>query len=134
MNKIFSFRLQPGQDLKSEIQNFCTQNNILAGCLLSAVGSLDAANLRLASSPQIFNSVEKFEIVSATGTISKNGCHIHISIADTNGHVKGGHLLDQNKIFTTCEIVILALDDREFKREIDSTTGFNELKIYFINS
>lgn len=134
MNSLFSFRLTPKQDFKKEIQNYCAKNNILAGCILSAVGSLKTVKLRLANSQNIFESKENFEIVSATGTVSKNGCHLHISVADSNGKVTGGHLLDDNKIHTTCEVVILSIQDQEFKRELDAATGFNELAIYFKNS
>lgn len=101
---------------------------------MSAVGSLEAAKLRLADSQNFFESTKKYEIISATGTVSKNGCHLHISIADSDGKVTGGHLLEGNIIYTTCEIIVVCIDDQEFKREIDSKTGFNELKIYFKKS
>ena len=134
MNKVFSFRLNPNEDLKNEIQNFCEKNNILAGCILSAVGSLETIKIRLANSQNVFETTEKFEIVSVSGTVSRNGCHLHIAVADSNGKVTGGHLMNGNKIYTTCEIIILCLKDQEFKRENDVATGFNELKIYFKKS
>ena len=37
---------------------------------------------------------ERFEIVSLTGTLSRHGCHLHLSIADFQGNVVGGHVLD----------------------------------------
>lgn len=37
---------------------------------------------------------ERFEIVSLTGTLSRHGAHLHISIADFQGNVVGGHLMD----------------------------------------
>lgn len=134
MNAFFSVRLLPGQDLKSEIQNFCIFNNIKAGCILSGVGSLTSACLRLAGSEITLETSGKFEIVSITGTVSQNGSHLHIAVADHTGSVIGGHLLNGNTIFTTCEIVILNLPEQEFKREFDDSTGFNELKTYLIKS
>ena len=113
---------------------FCDRQKIRAACILSAVGSLQKANLRLADSKNILTLQKKFEIVSATGTISQEGCHVHISIADSEGHVLGGHLMDQNIIFTTCELVILEISEVEFKRELDPQTNFKELKIYLTNS
>lgn len=77
---------------------------------------------------------QKFEIVSITGTLSVHGCHVHVSISDSEGQVTGGHLLDENLIYTTCELAILEIVGHEFKREHDPQTGFNELKIYLINS
>lgn len=69
-----------------------------------------------------------------TGTLAESGLHIHLSIADAQGCVFGGHLMDQNLIFTTCELVILELPNVEFKRELDPATTFDELKIYLTNS
>ena len=53
--------------------------------------------------------------------------HIHIGIADEAGKAIGGHLTDGNLIYTTCELVFLSMENQEFKRELDSATGFNEL-------
>jgi predicted DNA-binding protein with PD1-like motif len=133
-NRIHCLRLTPAQDLKPELVQFCKKNQIKAACILSAVGSLQQAHLRLANSSQTLKIDRKFEIVSATGTLSENGCHVHISIADDKGQVLGGHLLDGNLIFTTCELVIMEIADTEFKRELDPATTFNELKIYLKKS
>lgn len=110
-----------------EIQNFCGKKNIAAGCILSAVGSLKKVNLRLAGSNSFFEANGKFEIVAVTGTVSKNGSHVHIALADEAGKVTGGHLADGNVIYTTCELIILNIEHQEFKREPDPVTGFNEL-------
>ena len=129
MHTIHSLRLNPDQELKNEIQIFCDKNNISAGCILSAVGSLKIAKLRLAGSDTFFEAKGKFEIVSITGTISKNGSHIHTALADESGKVTGGHLTEGNIIYTTCELVLLSLEKQEFKREYDPATGFNELVV-----
>lgn len=129
MYKFLSLRLNPGQDLKKEILSFSEQQQIKAGCIVSAVGSLKKCKLRLANSSEFFEASAYFEIISLNGTLSVNGCHLHTSIADSNGNVKGGHLVDENIIYTTCEIVILKLENQVFEREIDSVTGFKELKI-----
>ncbi len=132
--KLHCFRLTPNQDLKSEVISYCEKNKIKAGCVLSAVGSLTQLRLRLANSVAFLERKEFFEIVSVTGTISIHGCHIHISVADQNGGVIGGHLVDSNLIYTTCEIVLLELKNFEFKREVDSRTKFKELQIHLIKS
>lgn len=134
MNQVHTIQLNPSQDIKTEIQNYCEKNHISAGCILSAVGSLSKLRLRLAGSQKHLESDAKYEIVSITGTISKNGSHLHISVADDSAHVFGGHLVNGNLIFTTCEIVLLSLSNQEFKRELDPATGFNELSIYLMKS
>lgn len=70
---------------------------------------------------------QRFEIVSLTGTFSRNdGCHIHISLADAKGGLIGGHLID-GTVFTTCELVLGTADGVEFGREMDDETGYREL-------
>ena len=44
----YTFRLTPGQDLFDSIQAFVMEKHLQAGCILSGVGSLSHATLRLA--------------------------------------------------------------------------------------
>jgi len=53
--KTFALRLLPGQDLKQELQAFSHQ--LRAGCILTAVGSLQQATLRLAGGQEDRKSV-----------------------------------------------------------------------------
>ena len=69
------------------------------------------------------------EIVSGTGTISKDGCHIHVSVSDREGSVFGGHLKDGCPVALTAEIVIGIFDDVSYKRVPDGDTGFKELEV-----
>ncbi|TSC77643.1 MAG: hypothetical protein G01um101424_266 [Parcubacteria group bacterium Gr01-1014_24] len=128
--KQLTFRLKTGQMLKEEIE--AKAKNIKAGVLLSVVGALENANLRMAGATpdnQIIKSFDgPFEIVSGTGTISQEGCHIHISVSNTEGKVIGGHLKDGCRVGVTAEIVIGVFEDVSYKRVPDKDTGFNELK------
>ncbi len=74
--RIFPIRLKPGEDLKESLRCFVEHNNIQAGFILTAVGSLKQATLRFANrdNPQVLN--EKFEIVSLVGTLSTHGLHL----------------------------------------------------------
>lgn len=125
---IHAFRLLPGQDLKANIEQYTRDHRIQAGVVLSGVGSLKRAVLRLAD--ESHKTIEQnFEIVSLTGTLSENGCHLHISLGDRQGQVIGGHLKDGCLIYTTAEIVLGELKDLVFTREPDEHTGFDELTI-----
>ncbi len=104
--KIHAFRLKPGQDLKKEIADFAKKESIGAGWVMACVGSLTAVNLRFANQPTGAKMTGHFEIVSLTGTISPDGLHLHMSVADSLGRVTGGHLLDENLVYTTAELVI----------------------------
>lgn len=127
--KILNLRLSPDQDLKKSIAEFCTQNNLQASTILSGVGSLKKSKLRLAGADKYFEKAERFEIVSLTGTCSVHGIHLHASIADQNGSVFGGHLMDDNIIYTTAELVFLEQSHIKFERSLDDQTGYKELKI-----
>jgi len=125
----YIFRLKKGDDLYESIQNFCIKNNILAGVVVSGVGSLLSAHIRDASGVNTQDINEPTEIVSLNGTVSKNRLHLHISLAKTDISVVGGHLMTGCKINTTCEVAILEFKNYEFSKEFDATTGYNELKI-----
>ena len=126
--KIYAYRLKPNQDLKASIENYVRENQIEAGVVLSSVGSLNCATLRLADE-SIKTFEQKFEIVSLIGTLSTEGCHLHISLADKDGNVIGGHMKEGCAIYTTAEIVLGEINDLIFTREDDSETGFKELVV-----
>jgi uncharacterized protein len=129
--KSYAFRLKPGQDLFNSIETFVADNKIQAGCILSSVGSLTHATLRLADREYNNEYEGHFEIVSMTGTVSTNGSHIHVAISDGDGVTIGGHLVSGCKIYTTAEIVLAVFDDVVYKRELlENDSGYEELVVY----
>lgn len=127
--KEHAFRLQKGQDLKVEIERYSKKHQIKAGIVVSAVGCLDEAVIRVAGGKECKKLEKELEIVSITGTISANGLHIHISVSDEDLCTYGGHLKEGCIVNTTAEIVILELEEYEFNREMDEKTGYRELII-----
>ncbi len=133
--KIIAIRLHDGQDLLEEIQRLVAKHEVQAGVVLSAVGSLKTSNIRV---PVIDGKVKyitpaNLEIDSLQGTVSKNGCHLHIVVSDAEGKVSGGHMKEGCVIRTTCELVIGVLDRLSFNREPDEQTGFDELTVSSVN-
>ena len=122
-------RLTNGMDFKKEIVNYCKNNGIGAGYIVSAVGCCKEINFRLAGGEKFFHNVADYEIVSAMGTISEDGVHIHVSFSDIDGVTVGGHLSDGCIINTTCEVVIGEINNYKLTREFDDTTGYKELCI-----
>ena len=129
MMKTYAIRLTPGQDLKQELKRFTEKEQIQAGVILTVVGSLTRANLRLAGKPASTVIENDLEIVSCTGTLCQEGLHIHMSISDPEGQTFGGHVSDGCIVRTTAEIVIGELTDYIFSREMDEETGYPELQI-----
>ena len=124
-----AFRLKPGEDLKTGIQNLVNEKQIKAGWVSTGVGSLTNYQVRFANQPNGSTDSGHFEIVSLTGTVSTNGSHLHISLSDSTGKTIGGHLMEGCKIYTTAEIVILSSNEFVFKREKDGTTPWEELQV-----
>ncbi|MFN4152082.1 MAG: PPC domain-containing DNA-binding protein [Candidatus Sericytochromatia bacterium] len=129
-NTFYTLRLKPNQDLKKELQAFVKKENIKAGFVVTAVGSLKKAIIRFANQKENTVIENKFEIVSLVGTMGQDGLHLHISISDENGKTIGGHLADGSLIYTTAEIVLGELNDINFVREKDEETTYKELMIY----
>ena len=78
--------------------------------------------------PQILEVKGRHEIVSLVGTLAGNG-HLHASLSDKDGHVVGGHVMGNMKVFTTAEVVIGNCNMLSFSREIDGDTGYDELVV-----
>ena len=127
--KTYALRLRPGDDLRQQLTAFAQQNHLLAGTMITCVGSLTVATLRLANQegPTVYKG--HFEIVSLVGTLSTNGSHLHIAVADSTGRTIGGHLLDGCRVYTTAEIVLGELPQLDFRREKDDTFGYQELVV-----
>ena len=126
----YAFRLEYGADLKPSIENYCKENEIGSACVLCCVGCVTEARLRLADGETVKVFKAPYEIVSLTGTVSEEGSHLHISLADNEGNCIGGHLMEGTYINTTAEIVICSLADRyRFTRPFDPKTGYDELYI-----
>ncbi len=127
--KIHALRLTRGQDLKKGIIEFTKKNKIKAGCILTCVGHLTRATLRMADASIVKDFENEYEIISLVGTLCQDDVHLHISLSDKEGRAIGGHMKDNCIIGVTAEIVIAEFEDFVFKREFDSTTGYNELKV-----
>ena len=131
--KAFPIRLEPNADLRQSLKSFAVEQNIQAGFILTAVGSLKQATIRFANQDNTAVLTNKFEILSLNGTLAATGIHVHITIGDGHGKVIGGHLSDGCIIYTTAEIVIGIAENFSFQRNPDKQTGFHELEIFSLN-
>lgn len=130
---VHAFRLTPGTDLKEELERSVERLGLRAGCILSCVGSLSAARLRMPGAigePERFNTyVEPMEIVSSAGTLSPDGLHVHLGLARRDGLCVGGHLVRGCIVNTTVELVVGEALLLEFRRLPDPITGYAELRV-----
>jgi predicted DNA-binding protein with PD1-like motif len=122
-------RLRPGQDLKRELLAVAERERIQAGWVLTGVGSLSRATLRLAGAARHASLQGDLEIVALVGTLALAGSHLHLAVADDHGTTVGGHLADGCVVRTTAEVVVGADDRLRFDREPDPETGYDELVV-----
>jgi uncharacterized protein len=124
-------RLSPGDDLRESLEtafrHLSGEYGISAACIVSAVGSLSQATLRYANKPGGTDINGPLELLMLSGTLSADGAHLHGSVADAEGAVKGGHIMPGCIVRTTAEVVVALLPGWEFRRVLDAATGFNEL-------
>lgn len=126
-------RLTPGVDLKAELARLAEALALRAGCILTCVGSLSQARLRMPGAvgepDAVATLAEPMEILSLTGTLCPDGLHVHIGLSRRDGSCVGGHLLPGCIVNTTVELVIGDLPDVDFHRPLDPATGYNELRV-----
>ena len=122
-------RLLPGADLRAALETELAAHSQRAAVVISGIGSLSGARVRLAGASEPDNLRGDLEILTLAGTVGGNGSHLHISVADCEGRVIGGHVAHGCIVRTTAEVVLLLLPDWSFNRALDPATGFAELVI-----
>ena len=125
-----AFRLKPGDDLFLSIKKYVIEKKIQAGFIMTCVGSLQEINIRLANADKFLVKKDHFEIVSLVGCVGCNDrYHLHISVSDNEGNTKGGHLKENNIVYTTAEIVLGELPKLSFNKVNNPGEDWPELQI-----
>lgn len=125
----FMGRFKYDNDLLQEITNFIINENIRSG-EIRIIGAVKKARFGYFNqSTKEYKFIEKnehMEILSAIGNISlknkKPFPHVHITLADKDGNVFGGHLMEGTKIFAA-EFVIVDYGENNLERVDDEFTG-----------
>ncbi|QPN69910.1 PPC domain-containing DNA-binding protein [Synechococcus sp. CBW1108] len=128
--RVVPMRFSPGDDLRLALETWMAQQQEQAGCVISAVGSLSVLQLRLAGQQKSTTITGDLEILSLAGTLSPDGVHLHVAVADSRGTVIGGHLCAGSLVRTTAELVVGLLPEWRFCRQLDPATGYAELRIH----
>ena len=122
-------RLSPGVDLRATLEATLAAHCQRAAVVISGIGSLCSARVRFAGANEPATLRGNLEILTLAGTVSGDGSHLHMTVADSEGRVIGGHVAQGCIVRTTAEIVLLLLPDWSFDRKLDPATGFAELVI-----
>jgi uncharacterized protein len=122
-------RVPPDVDLRSALESAVAARSCRAAFVISGIGSLRHARLRLAGTDEPDTWDGDLEILTLAGTISSEKSHLHMSMANAQGQVFGGHVAYGCTVRTTAEVLLLLLPEWSFTREPDPTTGFAELVV-----
>ena len=122
-------RLFPGDDLRAALEDVLRQVKLQAAFVIQGIGSLSVAQLRFAGDEDPTELRDDLEILTLAGSLSPDGAHLHMSVADPRGRVFGGHVARGCTVRTTAEILLALLPEHRFSREHDSSSGFMELVI-----
>ena len=131
--KTLPIRLAPGQDLRVALESAVLAHNCRAAFVLSGIGSLSTAGIRLAGAAQPTRLTESMEILTLSGTVAASGdktaSHMHMAISTATGQVLGGHVAPGCLVRTTAEVLLTLLPQWAFSREPDAATGYDELVV-----
>ncbi len=118
-----------GSDLLKELQSFVLTKNINLAWL-SGVGAVSRATIRYYDQPKQewidLDLDRNLEVAGMWGNVSLlNGepiVHVHIVLADDEGHCYGGHLGEGTVVFNL-EILMTTLSGPAVTRKMDAQTG-----------
>lgn len=127
--RAYALRLEPGDDLRRSLESHAQARPIPAAGILSAVGSLTSARIRMAGAEALRSLEGPLEILTLSGTVGAGGAHLHMMVSDAEGQCIGGHVAEGCIVHTTAELVLLLLPGLRFDRRPDPTTGYPELAI-----
>ena len=124
-----TLRLSPGDDLRAALDHAFRARGLSAAYVLQGIGSLSVARIRYAGRDDASELHGDPEILTLAGTLSAQGPHLHMSVADADGRVIGGHVAPGCIVRTTAEVIVVNLPGERYTREHDAATGFAELVI-----
>jgi len=123
------FRLPPGVDLRGELERLAQADTQFCGFIICGIGSLESPLLRFADQERGVVLAGPQEVITLAGSVSKDGAHLHLVVADAEGHIRGGHLCHGSRVRTTMEILLLCPEGWQLGRERDPATGHLELSV-----
>lgn len=119
-----ALRLNPGDDLRGALEAGRHTGFVVAG-----IGSLSVAQLRFAGDPGPTRLDGPLEVLTLSGSLTPDGAHLHASVADAQGRVRGGHVCAGCTVRTTAELLVAPLPAGTLARAFDAATGYPELAV-----
>ncbi|MCT0207008.1 PPC domain-containing DNA-binding protein [Synechococcus sp. CS-1332] len=122
-------RLPPGVDLRGELEALARQDPGLSGFVVCGIGSLESPVLRFADQDEGIVLAGPHEVITLAGSMTMDGAHLHLVVADAKGVTLGGHLCHGSRVRTTMELLMVCPEGWTLGRERDAATGHLELTL-----
>ena len=139
VGKVLFARLSKGEDLLQSVIQAAEHAGVSAGFFF-LIGTLKKANLGFFREGT-YETTEinaDLEIVSCSGNVSiKEGKifgHAHIVVSDEKGNAYGGHVMPQNLIGVTGELVLIETTGIKLSRKYDEKTKLSLLSMEKLRS
>jgi len=126
---LLPLRLPPGADLRRALEEAAHGGRFDSAFVLSGIGSLSTARVRYAGEAAESVLEGPLEILSLAGSLSAAGAHLHVTVSDAAGVVRGGHLGHGSVVGTTAELLLAPLPAGTLTRVHDPATGYLELLV-----
>ncbi|MDD5093548.1 MAG: DNA-binding protein [Dehalococcoidia bacterium] len=137
--RIFIIRLEDGEKLPGDIEDFAARNNVLRGMCILIGGIKDGGNIVVGPEdgdvlppvPMLFGLAGVHE-VAGVGTLfpNKEGkpvLHMHAALG-REGQTRAGCIRPGVEVWQVGEVILLELVDNTAQRLKDAATGFDLLE------
>ena len=133
MRSVIVYRFRKGEDVLESLNQLVRENHVLCGSF-TAIGNLEKAEVGFFADRRYSTISCKgpLEVCSCIGNVaSKEGVpvvHAHISLADKEGRMYGGHLMPGCLVDVTFEVVLHSYKGLVLERKFDSATKLDLLQ------
>ena len=132
LGKVYTIRINPGEDMLGEIENFIARTGLRYGVILTGLATFKNCVLHMVTTTG-YPPVEHFErwedrpleLSAISGVIADYRPHIHMVVSDKDV-AYSGHCEPGCTILYLCEIVIAEIVEGNFRRVPDAN-GINQL-------
>ena len=115
--RFISLKLFKDSDLLKSLQNIASNENSY-GYVLSIVGNLSMACIKCPGDKEASNFKGELEIISLSGTLSEQKCHLHLSFSNSDCETFSGHLMEDTFILGRADILIGLMDSNDYETEL----------------
>ncbi|MBD2550900.1 DNA-binding protein [Microcystis elabens FACHB-917] len=122
-------RLPPVVDLRGDPERRAQERPEFRGFVICGIGSLESPVLRFADQARGVVLAGPQEMILLSGSVSADGAHLHVVVADGEGRTLCGHLCHGSRVLTTMELLLARTQGWQLGREREPATGHLELSV-----